>query len=201
MRRSFTLAGVAATLLVASLAGVYAQQPMQRVQVGILECRGGSSVGFIVGSVTNLGCVLRAGGPLCRHHPQGRPRSRHYPGIGAGLGRVRAGRAARARRSLGQLRRCAGQRHDRRRRRRQCAGRRFGEFDRAAAAQRAGPGRPQRRGRAGQPGTSPGKVGLQDAAPRPGHGALHRSDIFPACQIPGTGGASSRRPNQGPSSR
>ena len=62
MRRSFILAGVAATLLVASLAGVYAQQPMQRVQVGILECRGGSSVGFIVGSVTNLGCVLRADG-------------------------------------------------------------------------------------------------------------------------------------------
>ncbi len=35
---------------------------MQRVQVGILECRGGASVGFIVGSVTNLGCVLRANG-------------------------------------------------------------------------------------------------------------------------------------------
>src|SRR5471030_3562524 len=62
MRRSFIPAAVAATLLVASLAGVYAQQPMQRVQVGILECRGGSSVGFIVGSVTNLGCVLRADG-------------------------------------------------------------------------------------------------------------------------------------------
>src|SRR5471030_3392387 len=62
MRRSFIPAAVAATLLVASLAGVYAQQPMQRVQVGILECRGGSSVGFIVGSVTNLGCVLRVNG-------------------------------------------------------------------------------------------------------------------------------------------
>jgi hypothetical protein len=35
---------------------------MQRVQVGVLECRGGSSVGFIVGSVTNLGCVLRGNG-------------------------------------------------------------------------------------------------------------------------------------------
>ena len=32
------------------------------VQVGVLECRGGASVGFIVGSVTNLGCVLRAEG-------------------------------------------------------------------------------------------------------------------------------------------
>jgi hypothetical protein len=62
MRRSFILAGVAVTMLVASFAGAHAQQPMQRVQVGILECRGGSSVGFIVGSVTNLGCVLRVDG-------------------------------------------------------------------------------------------------------------------------------------------
>lgn len=31
-----------------------------RIQVGVLECRGGASVGFIVGSVTNLGCVLRS---------------------------------------------------------------------------------------------------------------------------------------------
>jgi hypothetical protein len=61
MRRSFTLAGVAVTML-ASLATGHAQQPMQRVQVGILECRGGSSIGFVVGSVTNLGCVLRVDG-------------------------------------------------------------------------------------------------------------------------------------------
>ena len=60
MRRSILLGAVMATL-VASFAAD-AQQPMQRVQVGILECRGGSSVGFIVGSVTNLGCVLRADG-------------------------------------------------------------------------------------------------------------------------------------------
>ena len=45
------------------LAGSFANaQPIQRVQVGILECRGGASVGFIVGSVTNLGCVLRVDG-------------------------------------------------------------------------------------------------------------------------------------------
>src|SRR3979490_1169413 len=64
MRRSFILAGVAITItmLVALLARANAQQPMQRVQVGVLECRGGSSVGFIVGSVTNLGCVLRVEG-------------------------------------------------------------------------------------------------------------------------------------------
>ena len=61
MPRSTLLAAVAATLLVGS-ATAQAQQPMQRVQVGILECRGGASVGFIVGSVTNLGCVLRAEG-------------------------------------------------------------------------------------------------------------------------------------------
>jgi hypothetical protein len=61
MRRIPILAGVAAATLIASFAAI-AQQPMQRVQVGVLECRGGSSVGFIVGSVTNLGCVLRVSG-------------------------------------------------------------------------------------------------------------------------------------------
>jgi len=62
MRRSILLAGFAVTMLVASFASANAQQPMQRVQVGILECRGGASIGFIVGSVTNLGCVLRVDG-------------------------------------------------------------------------------------------------------------------------------------------
>jgi hypothetical protein len=62
MRRFVNLAGVAATLLVALSAAANAQQPIQRVQIGVLECRGGSSVGFIVGSVTNLGCVLHADG-------------------------------------------------------------------------------------------------------------------------------------------
>ena len=54
-----------------------AQAPMTRVQVGILECRGGASIRFIVGSVTNLGCVLRiegiAGRPLHRDHPKSGP--------------------------------------------------------------------------------------------------------------------------------
>jgi len=62
MRRPFILAGIAAAGLAASFATASAQQPMGRVQVGVLECRGGASVGFIVGSVTNLGCVLRAEG-------------------------------------------------------------------------------------------------------------------------------------------
>ncbi len=58
MRRFSALMGAIAALLV-SVASAAAQQ---RVQVGVLECRGGSSVGFIVGSVTNLGCVLRVSG-------------------------------------------------------------------------------------------------------------------------------------------
>jgi Protein of unknown function (DUF992) len=62
MRRSSILAGVALTLLVASFTGAHAQAPLNRVQVGVLECRGGASIGFIVGSVTNLGCVLRVEG-------------------------------------------------------------------------------------------------------------------------------------------
>ena len=62
MRRSSILAGVAVTLLIASFTGAQAQAPLNRVQVGVLECRGGASIGFIVGSVTNLGCVLRVDG-------------------------------------------------------------------------------------------------------------------------------------------
>jgi Protein of unknown function (DUF992) len=59
MRRFLILGALAA--LASSIGGADAQQ-MQRVQVGVLECRGGASIGFIVGSVTNLGCVLRANG-------------------------------------------------------------------------------------------------------------------------------------------
>ena len=138
MRRFLLLAGAAIAMLASSVAGANAQAPMTRVQVGILECRGGASIGFIVGSVTNLGCVLRA---------DGMPEDRYIATIrkvgldlgitaefGAGLGRLRAGGAARAGRALRQLCRRAGQRHARRRRRRQRAGRRFGQFDRAAAA-------------------------------------------------------------------
>jgi len=58
MRRLIILAGVAAAMTV-SLTGASAQE---RVQIGVLECRGGASIGFIVGSVTNLGCVLRIDG-------------------------------------------------------------------------------------------------------------------------------------------
>src|SRR4051812_42011263 len=55
MRRMFSLGiGFAAFLV---MAGVEAQS-QQGVQLGVLNCRGGASTGFIVGSVTNLGCVL-----------------------------------------------------------------------------------------------------------------------------------------------
>lgn len=59
MRRSSILA-VAALAMTAFATGTSAQQG--RVQVGVLECRGGASVGFIVGSVTNLGCAMRVAG-------------------------------------------------------------------------------------------------------------------------------------------
>jgi len=62
MPRSLMSAAIAAITLVAGSTGAFAQQPMQPVQVGILECRGGASIGFVIGSVTNLGCVLRAEG-------------------------------------------------------------------------------------------------------------------------------------------
>ena len=61
MRSFVLLAAIAITMLGAPSAGVQAQQPAL-VQVGVLECRGGASIGFIVGSVTNLGCVLRIDG-------------------------------------------------------------------------------------------------------------------------------------------
>jgi hypothetical protein len=62
MPRSLMSAVFAAVMLIGGSTGVFAQQPMQPVQVGILECRGGPSIGFVIGSVTNLGCVLRAEG-------------------------------------------------------------------------------------------------------------------------------------------
>ena len=161
MRRSLIIAAGALAVLSSSNSGANAQQ-VQRVQVGVLECRGGASVGFIVGSVTNLGCVLRA---------DGMPEDRYIATIrkvgldlgitqefGAGLGRVRTCRAARTGRTIRRLCRRAGQRHARRRRRRQRAGRRIRQLDRAATPERAGPGRHQHCCRIGKPGTAAGAI-------------------------------------------
>ncbi|KAA0075183.1 DUF992 domain-containing protein [Tardiphaga sp. P9-11] len=59
MSRLSLLLGLAATTFVAVSA--QAQSP-QTVQLGVLNCRGGASMGFVVGSVTNLGCVLTNAG-------------------------------------------------------------------------------------------------------------------------------------------
>ncbi|MFN3351918.1 DUF992 domain-containing protein [Pseudorhodoplanes sp.] len=53
MIRSSLFAG----LLLASLSAVPASA--QQIQTGVLECRGGGSVGFIIGSVTELSCIYR----------------------------------------------------------------------------------------------------------------------------------------------
>jgi len=71
MRRLVNLAATASTMLAAEFAGARAQQP-GLVQAGVLECRGGASIGFIVGSVTHLGCVLRV---------EGRPEDRYVATI------------------------------------------------------------------------------------------------------------------------
>ena len=49
----------AIAILAGSMTDVAAQS---RTQVGVLECRSPGSVGLIVGSVTNFGCVLRIAG-------------------------------------------------------------------------------------------------------------------------------------------
>ncbi|HEY0219192.1 MAG TPA: DUF992 domain-containing protein [Afipia sp.] len=59
MRRLFAMLS-AVTLFASFVVVAHAQQA--RVQAGTLECRGGASVGFIVGSVTNFGCVFRSPG-------------------------------------------------------------------------------------------------------------------------------------------
>jgi len=59
MRRLSTLLVAAVAIVAPSL---FAQAQSGRTQVGVLECRGGTNVGLIVGSVTNLGCVFRSQG-------------------------------------------------------------------------------------------------------------------------------------------
>src|SRR5215813_6518504 len=54
---------IAATALAGSIASAHA---VQSVRAGVLECRGGQNVGFVVGSVANLECVFQSPG----HRPQ-----------------------------------------------------------------------------------------------------------------------------------
>ena len=57
MRRSSALIAIAAAFSTLSLTAAFAQS---QVQVGVLECRGGPTVGLVVGSVNTLACTLRA---------------------------------------------------------------------------------------------------------------------------------------------
>jgi Protein of unknown function (DUF992) len=50
---------IAAAALAGTIAGA---QAMPAVQAGILECRGGQNVGFVVGSVASLECVFQSPG-------------------------------------------------------------------------------------------------------------------------------------------
>ncbi|MEW6768224.1 MAG: DUF992 domain-containing protein [Pseudomonadota bacterium] len=59
MRRIPSYLCFALAVLVLGAADANAQS---RTQVGVLECRSPGSVGLIVGSVTNFGCVLRVTG-------------------------------------------------------------------------------------------------------------------------------------------
>jgi hypothetical protein len=61
-RRSTAFVALAGAMLTALISTAHAQQPVQTVQVGVLECRGGPTIGLIVGAVVNLGCVLRING-------------------------------------------------------------------------------------------------------------------------------------------
>ena len=56
---------IAATALAGSFATANAV-PVASVQAGVLECRGGQNVGFVVGSVTSLDCVFQSPG----HRPE-----------------------------------------------------------------------------------------------------------------------------------
>ena len=63
MRRSSVLVAFAATLATLSSTAALAQQ-QARVQVGVLECKGGPTVGLVLGSVNTLSCTLRNGNQI-----------------------------------------------------------------------------------------------------------------------------------------
>mgnify|MGYP001807059583 CR=1 FL=1 len=47
-----------AALMLVSASAIPASA-QQQVQAGVLECRGGGSIGFVIGSVTELSCIYR----------------------------------------------------------------------------------------------------------------------------------------------
>lgn len=55
-------ATIITTLCGPAMAQQPAPAPAPKVQVGVLQCLGGASIGFIVGGVTNLKCVLKVDG-------------------------------------------------------------------------------------------------------------------------------------------
>ena len=55
----FSTLTIAIASLVASFASANALPP---VRAGVLECRGGQNVGFVVGSVTSLECIFQGQG-------------------------------------------------------------------------------------------------------------------------------------------
>lgn len=67
MRRYPALLGIAAASILATVVSAAAQQPPP-ARVGVLECTGGPSVGYLVGSTTDLTCVLSRGGRRLEHY-------------------------------------------------------------------------------------------------------------------------------------
>ena len=146
--------------LVASVATADAQQA--KVQIGVLECtrRRQRRLHRRLGDQSGLHAA--------RRQPRRRPyvanirkvglRCRHHRGAGCWPGACSRRRPARRRATLPATMPAPGKRVARRRCRRQRAGRRPRQFDRAAAAERAGPGRHRYRLRLREPGTAAGPL-------------------------------------------
>lgn len=63
MRRVTTLVATTAAALVATVLTAAAQQPIPSgARIGVLECTGGPSPGLIIGSITELNCMLTRNG-------------------------------------------------------------------------------------------------------------------------------------------
>ncbi len=156
MVRALAILSISAAALAASTAAF-----AEPVQIGVLECAGGPSVGYVIGSNAALNCVFR---PSTRRGDEGyvgsmkshRPRRRRHNRHGIGLAGLRAVEKCFTRRTRRLLRRGVRQCIRRRRRRSQCAGRRTQQFHHAPAGQRTGPDRPQSRRHGEQRGIASG---------------------------------------------